>query len=85
MREEEGVMSSVKKGREKENQFSVLYFLFILLLGWNETKENLPLSSGVTCVWFKRVFMNLYPLVLLHCKCTKNYINKMIFYIYYFC
>jgi len=34
---------------------------------------------------FSGVFFFFAYLVLPRCKCNKNYINKMIFYIYYFC
>jgi len=34
---------------------------------------------------FSSGFYFFADLVLPHCKCNKNYINKMIFYIYYFC
>ena len=34
---------------------------------------------------FSGGFYFFADLVLPHCKCNKNYINKMIFYIYYFC
>jgi len=33
---------------------------------------------------FSGSFYFFVDLVLPHCKCNKNYINKMIFYIYYF-
>jgi len=34
---------------------------------------------------FSGGFYFFADLVLPHCKCNKNYINKVIFYIYYFC
>jgi len=54
----------------------------------------LPQESWFSCGFFLVLlqegrfssgFYFFVDLVLPHCKCNKNYINKMIFYIYYLC
>lgn len=62
VREEEVVMLAGEGERKRERK-PIFCFLFssYFIVGLEQDKKICHVCSGVMCVWFKRVYMNLFP------------------------
>ena len=69
--------------RKKTNFMFFIFFLFYYWVGIRQ-KKIFHVCSGVMCVWFKRVYMNLFPTFLILSVVLELFLSFLLFGVFSF-